>query len=84
MPLQAINGTTFTSYMQNERGGLAIVNGIVYVPFSGHAGDCGTYHGWVVGIPINNPSNVIAWATVAIGGGIWGHGALPAMAPTCL
>ena len=68
------NGTTFTSLVQNERGGLAIVNGILYVAFSGHAGDCGTYRGWVIGIRINNPSNVIAWATNAIGGGIWGHG----------
>ena len=63
----------FTSNVQNERGGLAIVNGILYVPFSGLAGDCGTYRGWVVGIPINNPSPVGAWATDAIGGGIWGH-----------
>src|SRR6266480_642161 len=63
----------FTSNVQNERGGLAIVNGILYVPFSGLAGDCGTYRGWVVGIPINNPSGVMAWATDAIGGGIWGH-----------
>jgi outer membrane protein assembly factor BamB len=63
----------FTSNVQNERGGLAIVNGILYVPFSGLAGDCGTYRGWVVGIPINNPSSVMAWATDAIGGGIWGH-----------
>jgi hypothetical protein len=70
----SFNGTNFTSNVQNERGGLAIVNGIVYVSFSGHAGDCGTYHGWVVGITINNPSNVRAWATAAIGGGIWGHG----------
>jgi hypothetical protein len=68
------NGTTFTSLVENERGGLAIVNGILYVSFSGLAGDCGMYHGWVVGIPINNPSNVRAWATRAIGGGIWGHG----------
>ena len=36
------NGTTFTSLVENERGGLAIVNGILYVSFSGHAGDCGT------------------------------------------
>jgi hypothetical protein len=63
----------FTSSVQNERGGLAVVNGILYVPFSGLAGDCGTYRGWVVGIPINNPSGVMAWATDAIGGGIWGH-----------
>jgi outer membrane protein assembly factor BamB len=68
------NGITFTSLVQNERGGLALVNGIVYVAWSGHLGDCGTYHGWVVGVPINNPSNVDAWATTAIGGGIWGHG----------
>src|SRR5205823_7436408 len=64
------NGVTFTSLVQNERGGLAVVNGIVYVAWSGHLGDCGTYHGWVVGVPINNPSNVGAWATTAIGGGI--------------
>ncbi|HZS16556.1 MAG TPA: FG-GAP-like repeat-containing protein [Candidatus Udaeobacter sp.] len=69
----SFNGTSFTSTVQNERGGLAIVNGTVYVPFSGHAGDCGTYHGWVIGISIANPASVRAWATAAIGGGIWGH-----------
>ena len=68
------NGTTFTSLVQNERAALGLVNGVLYVPYSGHAGDCGTYHGWVVGVPINNPSSVRAWATTAIGGGIWGHG----------
>jgi PQQ enzyme repeat len=68
------NGISFTSLVQNERGGVALVNGIVYVTWSGHLGDCGTYHGWVVGVPMNNPSNVGAWATTAIGGGIWGHG----------
>jgi hypothetical protein len=68
------NGTTFTSLVQNQRAALGLVNGIVYVPYSGHFGDCGTYHGWVVGVPINNPSSVTAWAPTAIGGGIWGHG----------
>src|SRR6266478_5442349 len=70
------NGMTFTSLVQEERGGLALVNGIVYVAYSGYNGDCGTYHGWVVGVDINNPSDVHAWATTAIGGGIWGHGGL--------
>ncbi len=51
----------------------AAINGIVYVPYSGHWGDCGTYHGWLVGIPVNNPAGISAWATDAIGGGIWGH-----------
>jgi outer membrane protein assembly factor BamB len=68
------NGMNFTSLVQNERGGLALVNGRVYVSYSGHAGDCGTYRGWVVGVDIANPSNVMAWATTAVGGGIWGHG----------
>jgi hypothetical protein len=66
-------GIPFTSNVENERGALALVNGRVYVPFSGHLGDCGNYHGWVVGIAIDNPSDVMAWATTAIGGGIWGH-----------
>lgn len=69
----SFNGTAFTSNVQNERGGLALVNGVLYVPFSGLAGDCGMYHGWVIGIPINNPGSVMAWATAAVGGGIWGH-----------
>src|SRR5438132_8408730 len=68
------NGMTFTSLIQEERGALALVNGIVYVSYSGYVGDCQNYHGWVVGVNINNPSTVGAWATTAVGGGIWGHG----------
>src|SRR6266480_5081795 len=68
------NGTTFTSLVQNERAALGLINGVVYVPYSGHAGDCGAYRGWVIGVPINNPSSVTAWATTAVGGGIWAVG----------
>jgi len=64
----------FVSGIQEERGALALVNGTVYVAYSGWVGDCGPYHGWVVGVDINDPSNVQAWATDAEGGGIWGHG----------
>jgi outer membrane protein assembly factor BamB len=32
-----------------ERGALAISRGRVWVPFGGLAGDCGPYHGWVIG-----------------------------------
>jgi hypothetical protein len=68
------NGINFVSLAQEERGGLALVNGFVYVCYSGYLGDCGNYHGWVVGVDINDPSMVKGWATTAIGGGIWGHG----------
>ncbi len=38
------------------------------------------YHGWLVGVPINNPASVTAWAagplaaTTYGGGSIWGVG----------
>src|SRR5213595_3762811 len=68
------NGIIFDSLVQEERGALALVNGIVYVPYSGWNGDCGSYHGWVVGVQINNPlAGAAGWATTAVKGGIWGH-----------
>ena len=67
------NGTTFTPSIQFQRGALGIVGGILYVPY-GSLHDCGVYHGWVVGVPINNPGGVMAWAPTAIGGGIWAVG----------
>lgn len=61
----------FNSPAQNQRGALAIVNGIVYVPYGGHYGDCGDYHGWVVGVPVNDPKAALAWATRGSAGGVW-------------
>jgi hypothetical protein len=68
------NSLTFDSSVQEDRGALALVGGRVYVAYSAYVGDCGNYHGWVVGVGISNPSDVMAWATTALGGGIWGHG----------
>ena len=66
--------TNFTSVTQNERGALAVLNGSVYVPYGGHFGDCGTYYGWIVGVQMTNPTNVLAWATGANGGAMWAVG----------
>ena len=77
------NGISFTSLVQNERGGLALVNGRVYVSYSGHAGDCGTYRGWVVGVDINNPSNVMAGPRQRSAAEFGDTAALPATALTC-
>jgi hypothetical protein len=65
------NNIAFASLSQGQRGALMVVSGNVYIPYGGLQGDCGTYHGWVVGIPINDPSTVMAWATSADKGGIW-------------
>jgi hypothetical protein len=64
-------GIAFDSAIQNQRGALAYVGGTVYVPYGGHNGDCGRYHGWLVGIPASNLSRAKAWATAATRGGCW-------------
>ena len=67
------NGTTFTAAIQQQRPALGIVGNILYVGY-GSMRDCSLYHGWLVGVPIDNPASVTAWATSAIGGAIWGVG----------
>jgi hypothetical protein len=62
---------SFNHPAHNQRGALTILNGMVYVPYGGHFGDCGDYHGWVVGIPLDNPKAPVGWATRAAAGGIW-------------
>ncbi len=64
----------FESQYQNQRGALLIVGDTLYVPYGGHYGDCGPYHGWVLGVPLANPAAAKAWATPAQGGGAWAPG----------
>ena len=66
-------GLAFAPPAQNQRGGVLIVNGIAYVVYGGHAGDCGTYRGWVVGVPLSG-TGAKAWATQVGGAGIWAPG----------
>jgi hypothetical protein len=69
-------GTSFDSTMQNQRGALLLNSGTLYVPYGGHWGDCGNYHGWVVAVPVANPASATAWATGTLRGGIWAPGGL--------
>jgi outer membrane protein assembly factor BamB len=64
----------FESDVQNQRGAVLVQGDVLYVPYGGHYGDCGNYHGWVVGVDVANPSMVTAWSTVALGGGAWSAG----------
>jgi hypothetical protein len=63
--------TTFNNPPQGQRGALAIVDGMLYVPFGGLYGDCGSYHGWVIALSISDPTQVQSWATAQPAGGIW-------------
>jgi hypothetical protein len=71
------NGITFTPEIQQQRPALGIVGNILYVGY-GSMRDCSPYHGWLVGIPIDNPASVTAWAaaTDTHGGAIWGVGGI--------
>ena len=69
----ALKGS-FTPAVENERGALALFAGRVFIPYSGHFGDCGDYHEIVVGVSQSDPAKVESFATRARGGGIWGQG----------
>jgi outer membrane protein assembly factor BamB len=71
-----IKGQKFNARDQNERGALTILDRTLYVPFGGHFGDCGDYHGWVVGISLDDPRQIKSWTTRARGGGIWAPGGM--------
>jgi PQQ-like domain len=72
----AARGQHFNTRFQNQRGALAVLDGKVYVPYGGHYGDCGDYHGWVLGISLRDPRDIVSWSTGGRGGGIWAPGGI--------
>jgi len=57
---------------EQERGGLAIANGYVYVVYGGLFGDCGDYHGWVVAAPLSGSGGLLSYMVPTHReGGIW-------------
>jgi hypothetical protein len=72
----AARGQGFNARFQNQRGALAILDARVYVPFGGHFGDCGDYHGWILGIRLQDPRDIVTWRTRGRGGGIWAPGGI--------
>jgi hypothetical protein len=73
------NGVTFAPDIQQQRPALGIVSNILYVGYGSMRDGC-AYHGWLVGVPINNPLSVTAWAAATApgthGGAIWGVGGI--------
>ncbi len=71
------NGIHFDASIQQQRPALGIVGNTLYVGY-GSMVDCSPFHGWLVGVPIDNPVSVTAWAaaTNTHGGAIWGVGGI--------
>jgi polyvinyl alcohol dehydrogenase (cytochrome) len=64
-----------------QRASLALGSGRVYVSYGGNDGDCGNYHGWVVGVNEAGPTDELSFevATDGEGGAIWQAGGAPAI-----
>jgi hypothetical protein len=71
---------TFDPRNQNQRPGLALVNGTVYIAWASHE-DTPPYYGWVIGYTYNGSSftrSAVLNVTPNVGfGGIWMGGAAP-------
>jgi outer membrane protein assembly factor BamB len=59
--------------VEQQRGALLLENGVVYIPFGGLYGDCGQYHGYVIGAPTNGSSHLLSYQVpTQREGAIWG------------
>jgi outer membrane protein assembly factor BamB len=47
--------------IEQQRGALSLASGRVYIPYGGLAGDCGNYHGWVVGLKADGSAGVVSY-----------------------
>ena len=63
-----------------QRTGLTLANGRVYIGYGGYFGDCGPYHGWVVSLSVAGKHkvafNVTPNGAAAGEGAIWAPGGL--------
>ena len=69
---------TFNSQKQNQRAGLLLLDGIVYITWAAHC-DWGSYHGWVIGYDKTSLQQQIVYNDTPNGyaGGIWMSAAAP-------
>ena len=49
----------FDQFREQQRAALALANGNVYVSFGGYAGDCGSYHGYVIAVKADGSSTAL-------------------------
>lgn len=69
-------GIRFTPREQNQRSALALLSGRVYIAYGGNFGDCGDYHGIVLGLGTAPPHAAVGWSTRGLKGGIWAPGGI--------
>ena len=63
---------TFDAKYQNQRSGLLLLNGVLYIAFASH-GDDGPWHGWILSYSASTLQQISAFCTspAGVGAGIW-------------
>ncbi len=74
------NWATFAQYQQ-QRGALTATGGRIVFGLGGLAGDCGSYHGFVVSYAESNTGSVTYWASAEVNtgdnqGAVWAAGGI--------
>lgn len=77
---------SFNAGSENQRPGLALYNGVVYVSWASHE-DTDPYHGWIIGFSTTNLAAVVVFNSTPnqvngasyARGGIWMSGGAPAV-----
>jgi outer membrane protein assembly factor BamB len=59
---------------EQQRGALTLSGGTVYVPYGGLLGDCGRYHGWVIGTPVSGGATIAYQVPCHRECGLWAPG----------
>jgi outer membrane protein assembly factor BamB len=63
--------------VEQQRGALALFDGVIYIPYGGLYGDCGDYHGWIVGASANGTTHLLSYQVPTNReGGIWASGGI--------
>lgn len=67
-----VNPPGVSPLTEQQRAALSLANGTIYIPFGGLAGDCGLYHGYILGVHEDNSSATLSYQVPTIReGAIW-------------
>jgi hypothetical protein len=67
-----VDQPAWTADTELQRVGLGLDHGRVLVGFGGNEGDCGSYHGWLLGVPESGSGAILAYQVpTAREGAIW-------------
>ncbi|HET9015972.1 MAG TPA: PQQ-binding-like beta-propeller repeat protein [Thermomicrobiaceae bacterium] len=69
---RSVDPTGANPLVEQQRAALTLANGKVYLAYGGLWGDCGAYHGWVVGAPAESNGALVSYQVPSgRAAGIW-------------